>query len=77
LLVAGVPFTLFGEGGLLGLGIAALVGFVVIGAAELLTPEVLGEDDGRSSAGVGARPSGDRPVSLFEGYPRGQPAAMP
>jgi cytochrome d ubiquinol oxidase subunit II len=41
LLVAGVPLTFFGEGVLLALGIAALLGFIVIGAAELLRPDVL------------------------------------
>lgn len=44
LLVVGVALTLVGEGVLLALGIAALIGFLVIGAAALLAPEMLGAD---------------------------------
>ncbi len=41
LLAVGVPLTMFGEGALLGAGVAALVLFVVTGALGLLRPETL------------------------------------
>jgi cytochrome d ubiquinol oxidase subunit II len=44
LLVAGVALTLFGEGVALAAGIAALVGFIALGAVELLAPEMLAGD---------------------------------
>jgi cytochrome d ubiquinol oxidase subunit II len=44
LLVAGVSLTLFGGGAALAIGVLALFGFVVVGAIELLRPDVLERD---------------------------------
>jgi cytochrome bd ubiquinol oxidase subunit II len=44
LLVAGVALTLFTEGVGLGIGIASLLGFIALGAIELLRPESLAGD---------------------------------
>jgi cytochrome bd ubiquinol oxidase subunit II len=45
LLVAGVALTLFADGaGLVAIGVLALVGFIALGAIELLRPEALGGD---------------------------------
>jgi cytochrome d ubiquinol oxidase subunit II len=41
LLVVGAALTLFGEGALLAVGVLALLGFVAVGALELLRPEAL------------------------------------
>jgi cytochrome d ubiquinol oxidase subunit II len=44
LLVVGVALLLFGEGAAVAVGIAALVGYIVFGAVELLAPDVLEGD---------------------------------
>jgi cytochrome bd ubiquinol oxidase subunit II len=44
LLVAGVPLTLFADGIGLAIGVVSLVGFIALGAIELLRPEALADD---------------------------------
>jgi cytochrome d ubiquinol oxidase subunit II len=44
LLVAGVALMIVGEGAALAVGVLAVVGFIVLGAIELLRPEMLGGD---------------------------------
>ena len=44
LLVVGLPLALLGEGAVLGTGVAALVGFIVVGALALLDPARLADD---------------------------------
>jgi cytochrome d ubiquinol oxidase subunit II len=52
LLAIGAALTFLAKGPLLAVGVAALVGFIVIGVVELLPPQALGDEDGR-----GARPT--------------------
>jgi cytochrome d ubiquinol oxidase subunit II len=51
LLVVGLPLALLGDGVLLGAGMVALVGFVVVGALALLDPSRLAEDEEVAGAG--------------------------
>ena len=41
LFIVGTALTVLGEGVILAIGVIALVGFIVIGAAELLRPDAL------------------------------------
>ena len=44
LLVAGVALVVVGEGAALAIGVFAIVGFIALGALELLAPGMLGGD---------------------------------